>query len=33
MERLDGEAELVVGLSETGEPSFKLVRKPMEGQA
>ncbi len=33
MERLDGDTELVVGLSETGEPSFRLVRKPMEGQA
>ena len=27
MERLDGEAELVVDLSETGEPSFRLVGK------
>ena len=30
MERLDGEAELVVDLSEAGEPSFKLVRTQIE---
>ena len=27
VDRLGGQAELVVGLSETGEPSFRLVRK------
>lgn len=26
MERLDGEAELVVGIEETGEPGFRLMR-------
>ncbi len=32
MERLDGEAELVMDLSEAGEPSFRLVRVPIEGR-
>ena len=32
MERLDGEAELVMDLSDAGEPSFRLVRVPMEGR-
>ncbi len=27
MDRLGGEAELVVGIRETGEPDFKLVRE------
>ena len=33
MERLNGEAELVLDLSETGEPSFRLLRVSAEGQA
>ena len=32
MERLDGEAELVMDLSEAGELNFKLVRGPTEGR-
>ena len=27
VDRLGGQAELVIGVSETGEPSFRLVRK------
>ena len=33
IERLDGEAELVVDVSESGEPSFKLIPMSIEGQA
>jgi hypothetical protein len=32
MDRLGGEAELVVGVRETGEPDFKLVRESTGGQ-
>ena len=32
MERFDGEAELIMDLSEAGEPSFRLVRAPTEGR-